>query len=60
MNWAIELDDRTDYVEGSKAETAEEAEKVWRQTTGIHFLKVVVRRTTPDEDARLNISIKKE
>jgi hypothetical protein len=53
MNWAIECEGKTEYIKGYEAKTETEAEARWRELTGLHFLGVSVRRTTPDEDERL-------
>jgi hypothetical protein len=60
-HWAVEserptlnsTETDTDYVRGLDAETAKEAEAFWRKSYKLYFIKVKVRRTTPEEDKRL-------
>ncbi len=52
-NWAIQSGDKTYYVSGADAETAQMAENIFRHYYGLHFLNVSVRPTTPGEDANL-------
>lgn len=54
VNWAIDCGSpRIEYIEGRRAATAKEAEAEWRRVRGLHFLSIDVRRTTPEEDQRL-------
>lgn len=57
MHWAIEAGSygQTDYVRGSDAATAADAEKIWRKFTGLYFIDARVRRTTDEEDERLKL-----
>lgn len=53
-HWAVEVGSETNYIPGSDADTAREAERVWRETRRLYFMTVMVRRTTPEEDQRLD------
>lgn len=54
MNWAIDSTNaETVYVDGRLAATKEEAEAYYRKQMQLYFLPVTVRRTTTEEDKRL-------
>ena len=53
MNWAIESGEQTEYIRGTDASTEKEAEAIYRESYNVWFLEVSVRRTTPEENARL-------
>ena len=52
--WAVEsVGGKTEYLHQNRASTPEEAERTWRRIRGLWFVDVHVRRTTPEEDRRL-------